>query len=402
MDFLVIYNYITLALLVILGANFVINNLVFRSTSQFLTPGFIDSGSPMVSILIPARNEEKSIRRCLRALMRQDYPNFEIIVLDDNSTDETSKAVSDFAEKNKKVKLISGKPLPEGWLGKSYACQQLSENAKGRYLLFTDADTLHFKNSVSSAICALEKNKIDALSVFARQITVTIHERMMVPFGNFFLMTFLPLILILKSKSPLFCAAIGQFMLFKSEVYKKIGGHESVKKEILEDIYISKQVKRHGYKFMIFDGNNNYYCRMYKNLNGVVKGYSKVLAAVFDYNIFNHCFMNLLVFSLFLAPFITLPLAIFIFNWPPIVITLLTGQIFVSIIMKIISTIRFKSRFVDIFLFPLSIVYMLLISTHSLVKSKCASGVQWKGREYDVRKEESLKLVKDNFNKKAL
>ena len=400
MDFIILYNYIALSILIIFAINFLINNMVFRSMQEFLKPGFTCPGSPLVSILIPARNEEKSIRRCLRSLVRQDYPNFEIIVLDDNSTDTTATAVNLFSLKNPKVRLISGKPLIPGWLGKSYACQQLSEAANGQYLLFTDADTLHFPNSVSSAVSALEQNNLGALSVFARQITVTLHERMMVPFGNFFLMVFLPFILILKSPSPLFCTAIGQFMFFRKDVYIKIGGHESVKKEILEDIHISKQVKRYGFKFMIFDGNNSLYCRMYKNLKEVIRGYSKVLAAAFDYNIFTQGFVTLLIFALFLAPFIMLPLAIFLLDWPQLVINLIIAQVFISLMMKMISIIRFKNRFSDIFLFPLSIIYLICISIHSAVKSKCVSGVYWKGRTYDVRKEEHLGLVKDNLHLK--
>jgi chlorobactene glucosyltransferase len=184
-------------------------------------------------------------------------------------------------------------------------------------------------------------------------------------------------------------------MMFKKEVYKKIGGHESVKKEILEDIHISKQVKRNGFRFMVFDGKNNFYCRMYKNLGEVIKGYSKVLSAVFDYNIYIQTAVTILVFTFFLIPFIVLPLSIFIFDWPQIIINFIIAQIGIILAMKIVLTIRFRDRVVDIFLFPLSVIYLLMISVHSMVKSKSASGVYWKGRTYDVRDDDDLKLVKD-------
>ena len=244
-------------------------------------------------------------------------------------------------------------------------------------------------------LVSTRKRVNDALSVFARQIKVTLHERMMVPFANHFLMSFMPLVLVLKSKRPLFCTAIGQFMMFKKSVYEKIGGHESVKKEILEDIHISKQVKRHGFKFMVFDGKNNFYCRMYKNLGEVIKGYSKVLAAVFDYNIYLQSIVTLLVFIFYLAPFIALPLAIFVFGWPQVIINLIITQICIILATRLILAIRFKDHIIDIFLFPLSVMYLLLISVHSMVKSKSASGVYWKGRTYDVRDDEDLKLLKD-------
>lgn len=395
MDFLILYHLAALIILLLLFVNFIINCLIFRDTSSYKLPENIIRKPPLISILIPARNEEKNIRRCLRSLLRQDYPNTEIIVLDDNSSDNTAGIVGEYVKKNRNIKLINGLPLPSGWLGKSFACQRLSESANGKFLLFTDADTLHFKNSVSSAAAAMIINKMDAISVFARQITVSLHERMMVPFANYFLLTFLPLGLVLKSKNPLFCTAIGQFMMFKKEVYEKIGGHESVKKEILEDIHISKQVKRNGFRFMVFDGKNNFYCRMYKNLGEVIKGYSKVLSAVFDYNIYLQTAVTILVFTFFLMPFIVLPLSIFIFDWPQIIINFIIAQIGIILTMKIVLTIRFRDRVVDIFLFPLSVIYLLMISVHSMVKCKSASGVYWKGRTYDVRDDDDLKLVKD-------
>ncbi len=395
MEFLLLYHYCVVAILVIIFINYLINNHVFKNTSLFVLPREIRENPPFISILIPARNEDKNIRRCLRSILRQDYPNFEVIVLDDNSSDNTSAVVQEYVRKNKKVRLVKGSELPNGWLGKSYACQQLSQEAKGEFLIFTDADTLHFKNSISCALGALLVNKLDALSVFARQVTVTIHERMMVPFGNYFLLAFMPLMLIGRTKNPLFCTAIGQFMMFKHDVYKEIGGHESVKKEILEDIHISKQVKKHGFKFMVFDGRNNFYCRMYKNLGEVIRGYSKVLAAVFNYNVVFQSAITILVFAFFLAPFILFPLSLFIFDWSQLIINLLIIQICLVSAIKVIQTIRFKDRFVDIFLFPLSIIYLLLISIHSMIKSKTLSGVLWKGRIYDVRDDEKLKLVKD-------
>ncbi len=395
MDYLLLYHYAAVTILALIFANFLVNCFIFRDTSNYLLPDNIKADPPLISVLIPARNEEHNIRRCLRSLLRQDYPNIEILVLNDNSSDSTAGVVHEYEKKNKNIKLINGKLLPSGWLGKSFACQQLADAASGEYLLFTDADTLHFRNSVSSAAAAIIINKLDGISVFARQIKVTLHERMMVPFANHFLMSFMPLVLVLKSKHALFCTAIGQFMMFKRSVYREIGGHESVKKEILEDIHISKQVKRHGFKFMIFDGKNNFYCRMYKNLGEVIKGYSKVLAAVFDYNIYLQATVTLLVFIFYLAPFIALPLGIFVFGWPQAIINLIIAQIGIILATRLVLAIRFKDHLVDIFLFPMSVIYLLLISVHSMVKSKSASGVYWKGRTYDVRDDEDLKLLKD-------
>jgi chlorobactene glucosyltransferase len=397
MEIILFYQFSIVLILIIILINFIVNNHLFRNTVIYSLPAKIKNDPPKVSILIPARNEERNINRCLRSLTRQDYPNFEIIVLDDNSSDNTRKVVRKMAEKDSRIKLVKGNKLEKGWLGKSYACWQLSRYASGQYLLFTDADTLHFKNSLSCAIAALLVNKVDALSIFARQITVTFHERMMVPFGNFFVLSFLPLTLMRRSKSPLFCTAIGQFMLFKRQVYENIGGHQSVKKEILEDVHISKQVKKCGYKFMIFDGRDNFYCRMYHNFDEVVRGYAKILAAAFDYSIFMQGFVTIMVFLLFLAPFISLPLGIFIFDWPQIIINAICAQIIILLALRVMLTIRFKHRFIDIFLQPVSVIYLILISLYSALISKLSAGVYWKGRSYDVRNEDELKLIKDKF-----
>ena len=279
MDIFLLYQYTVAAILLLILVNFLINNILFKNTSNYkLAPGIIKE-NPLISILIPARNEEECIKRCILSLTKQDYKNIEILVLDDNSTDNTAKIVQKLSKKYPNLKYYRGEPLKKGWLGKSYACHQLAKHARGKYIIFTDADTLHFPNSISSAVACLIRYKVDALSVFPMQIMVTMHERMMVPFGNYIILVLFPLYLIRRVKNAMFCTAIGQFMLFKKEVYKKIGGHRSIKGKVLEDVKISKQVKKSGYKFMIFDGRSNLYCRMYRSFRDVVTGYSRVLFA---------------------------------------------------------------------------------------------------------------------------
>jgi len=397
MSLFLLHQYIILAILIAILINFIVNNIIFKNTKNYKLPKNIIDNPPLVSVLIPARNEEKNIYRCLRSLTKQDYPNIEILVLDDNSKDKTASVVEEFASKDKRIKLICGKRLKAGWLGKSYACQQLSENAKGDYLLFVDADTLHFPDSISSALASLLCNGLDALSVYPKQIKVTFHERMTVSFINFAILCVMPLGLIKKTRHPLFCTAIGQFMLFKRSVYEKIGGHESVRGEILDDIHISKQVKRCGYRFMIFDGRSNVYCRMYRSFKEVTRGFSKVISAAFNYNFWIQSICISLVSIIFLFPFILLPMGIFIFDWARIPVFLNIMQITVILIIRIVLSIRFKNRILDMLLFhPFAIVYIILISMNSYLQSKFGEGVCWKDRVYNVSEEDKLNLVKDN------
>ncbi len=399
MSLFLLYQYIVAAILLIIMINFIINNFLFKNTVGHRLPDNFLKENPLISVLIPARNEQDNIRRCINSLLKQDYSNLEILVLDDNSTDRTAEIVEKIAEKDGRVRLYHGKPLARGWLGKSYACQQLSEYANGDYLAFIDADTLHFPTSISSSVACLLKYRVDALSVFAKQIMVTIHERMMVPFGNFMIMGFMPLALIRKTRNPLFSTAIGQFILFKKDIYKAIGGHESVKGEILEDIIISKQVKRCGFRFMIFDGRSNVYCRMYHNFKEVVQGYSKVLFSAFDYSIPMISIAIIVITAIYLMPFVMLPLAI-LFDWPPAVTNIIILQTIFVMVTKIILAIRFKMKAVDVLLHPLSVIYLLSMAVNSIFQFRFNIGVYWKGRIYNVSndgEEEELKMIKDNF-----
>ncbi|MCL4377536.1 MAG: glycosyltransferase family 2 protein [Actinobacteria bacterium] len=399
---MIYYQYIIAGILIAVLLNFIVNIIVFKNLSKFSLPDYILKSPPLISILIPARNEAENIGRCLASFMKQDYPNMEILVLDDNSSDNTGLIVKRLAKKDSRIKLFKGKPLKKGWLGKCYACQQLSEYAKGDYFIFTDADTLHFNKTVSNALAALLRNKVDALSAFPNQIMVSIHERMTVNFINFAILSFLPLILVKKAKTPFFCVAIGQFFLFKREVFEKIGGFEHVKTEIIEDVYLAKEVKKFGYKYMVFDGNGNISCRMYKNLKEVIKGFSRFIYAAFDFNVAMEAIAIFFVSILFLVPFILLPIGIFIFRWSGLLITLSIIQIFIVLTIKIILALKFKYRILDSLLTPISMVYMILLACNSYLQTKVGSGINWKGRTYNIENDEKgMELIENEIEDEA-
>jgi len=386
------YQYIITAILTAILVNFLINIFLFKNIKSFSLSDDILKSPPLISVLIPARNEEEKIRRCLVSLLKQDYPNFEIIVLDDNSLDNTSQVVRAMAEKDKRIKLVSGKPLQAGWMGKCWACQQLSEYANGKYFIFTDADTLHFSDTITKAFAALINSNLDAISVFPSQIAVTFHERMTIPFVNFAILSFMPLFLIKKAKSSFFSTGIGQFFLFKRQAYEKMGGHRSVKAKMLEDIHISKQVKKAGFKYMIFDGSSNVYHRFYRNFKEVMRGFSKFIYPAFGYNVFVE-FVALLIFSIvFLFPFIILPAGILILDWSGLILTLGIVQIFLIFTIKIILAIRFKTRVLDIIFTPISICYMLVVAANSYFQARFGKGLYWKERIYSFDAEDGEEI----------
>ena len=168
---------------------------------------------PRVSVLVPARNEEANIGDCVRSLLSQDYPDFEVIVLDDGSRDRTGEILAELAARDPRLRVIAGRELPAGWLGKHWACQQLGEAADGELLLFTDADTRHGPRSLWNGAAASLAQGADLLTAFPRQEVVTWSEKLVVPFFPWSLLSFLPLALAYRVRSPAFCAAIGQYML---------------------------------------------------------------------------------------------------------------------------------------------------------------------------------------------
>jgi chlorobactene glucosyltransferase len=320
-------------------------------------------------------------------MLKQDYRNLEILVLDDNSTDATGDIVEEFVKKDGRIKLIKGAPLPAGWKGKCFACHQLSKIAKGSFFVFTDADTLHYPNSISGSLAALLKNNLDVTSIYPRQIAVTFSERMSVRFINFIILSFMPLILVKHTKAPFFSTAIGQFFLFKREAYEKTGGFEFVKDEILEDINISKQVKRCGLKIMIYDGSDSIFCRMFTNLPDVIKGFSRFIYAAFDCNFLMEFIAVSFIELIYLGPFILLPIGIFILDWPAKIIALNIIQMFLIFTIKFILAIRFKERILDVFFTPVSLAFVYLLAINSYRQSKFGKGVDWKDRVYSVHKD---------------
>lgn len=244
-------------------------------TAPIFAASKVANSKTLISVLVPARNEEKNIANCIQSVLQQDYKNFEIIVLDDESNDRTVEIVNSIQQRNSQVKLLHGKPLPENWTGKNWACYQLSKEANGKYFLFIDADVILSKSALSSSFFQLEKYRTKALSVFPTQIIKSFGERLITPLMNWILLTLLPLKLVYKSKNKSFLAANGQFFLIESELYHKIGGHEKVKSEIVEDMALARNVKTIGEKFVVGLGGNQIFCRMYASFSEGVAGFSK-------------------------------------------------------------------------------------------------------------------------------
>jgi len=256
------------------------NALLLRRMSRF-PPA---ARSPKVSILIPARDEEDSIGPCVQSLLAQDYGDFEVVVLDDGSNDHTLAVLAGL--KTDRLRVLAGRPLPDGWNGKTWACRQLADAARGELLLFTDADTVFHPETARLAVNAMAASRADLLTAITTNRVPTLGEQLTVPFVTWSLLSLLPLIVTrLLPRSAIFTTANGKFMLFRREVYDAIGGHDAVKDDATEDIAIARSARRRGYRWRLLDATPLVSARMYLGLRDAVAGFSKNLFAVFNYRV---------------------------------------------------------------------------------------------------------------------
>lgn len=249
----------------------VVLNLVFKQRIKNSRA----ENKEFISVLIPARNEETKISFLLSDIQKSKNEYLEIIVFDDESSDNTVKVVQDFAEQDNRIVLIQSDGLPQGWLGKNHACHQLAQKARGKYLLFLDADVRIDANVIIDAVSYLKRFELKLLSIFPTQIQETFGEKISVPVMNYILLTLLPLVFVRVSPFKSHSAANGQFMLFDTETYRKIEPHLLFKNSAVEDIKIARHFKKEKLKIACLTGEKRIQCRMYQSFNEAVKGFTK-------------------------------------------------------------------------------------------------------------------------------
>ena len=231
---------------------------------------------PQISIIVPARNEARQIERCVRSLLAQDYPHFEVIVVDDRSEDETAAIVARIAADDPRVHVISGEPLPPDWIGKPWALYQGAKRASGDWLLFTDADTIHEPGALSAAIGYARAHNLDVLSVLTEQIMITTAEWMLLPsilWTIAFAVGSLKAINDPARENALFN---GQYVFLSRRAYDGIGGYEAVRTEIAEDLELARRFKADGhFRTALVNGNGLVRVRMYRSFGELWQGFVK-------------------------------------------------------------------------------------------------------------------------------
>ncbi len=374
-----LYQMVVAVLLVIILINLVLN---LRSLRRPDINSKVPKPAPLISVLIPARNEEENIETCLKSLQKQDYPNFEILVLDDSSEDRTAELVERMAAKDDRIRLIKGELLPEGWAGKPFACYQLAEKAKGSWLLFLDADTTHAPHMLRSTLALALELKPSMLSGFPRQMAESLPEKVAMPVLYFVIMSLLPLWWVHRSKGLKPSLTIGQFILFPREDYWRIGGHMAVKDRILEDVWLGVETVRHGGRHIAIDLSSVFYCRMYRDVGKMWEGFVKWMYSVAALSPFALVGLIAAGFAFYLAPFYWLWSAYLSAAAPTDWRFIVVFQVAMIIFMRWLVENHFRQSLLSTFLHPLGFSFLVAAGLYGGWREVVGLGVRWKERLY--------------------
>ena len=345
--------------------------------------------APLISVCVPARNEERNIRLCVESILAQDYPNFEVIVLEDRSTDGTPEILNRLASQNNNLKVIGGYELPHGWAGKPHALFQASSAARGEWLCFVDADTFLSPNTLTSCYAKAVETQAGMFTIMTFQILGSFWEKVVMPI----VMTALSVgfsprkVNDPKSKDAI---ANGQFILIKRSVYDAIGGHERIKDQIVEDKAIAEQVKWNGYRLVVANGYTVARTRMYTSLPEMWEGWTKnIYLGLRD----RQSLALLGVFGAFLALIAALVLPLWPFlgifwylqggGWFAVGVvaeSLILWAIIIYMRARVAIGMRISPWYA--FTLPLGSALFAMMMITSTGKVLSGQGIVWKGRRY--------------------
>lgn len=341
-------------------------------------PSAQDALWPSVGVLVPARNEAESIGATINLLLQQKYPHMQLIVLDDQSDDNTAHVARTAAGCAPNFRLLCGQPLPPGWMGKNWACSQLAAACGADILLFTDADVQWEAGAVQAVVDAMQRSKADLLSVWPTQTTISWGERLTVPLMALAVLGYLPIQLAQDFYHPLAAAANGQCMAFRRTAYDQIGGHTSVRGAVVEDVRLAQRIKQHSLQLRMADGNRLLRCRMYSGWQAAFDGYAKNILAGHG----NHPALLLLStlfhWAVFVWPWLWVAAGAnwLLPGWPLWPLTLLG----LGVGARAVTAAATHQRAGDALLMPVSVLMMTLIALRALWWRRRFGGVIWKGR----------------------
>lgn len=326
---------------------------------------------PLVSVLVAARNEERAIAQCLDSLLAQRYPRFEVIVADDRSDDATPEILR---SRYPSVRVVRIDSLPEGCAGKSHALSVAAREARGDWLLFTDADTVHSPLSIQVPLAWAVRNGVGALSLLPTPACEGFWEKTVQPIIGIMLFMLFPLPRINKNGGRM-AFANGQYLLVRRDAYTRIGGHEAVQTFPLEDIAMAQNAKRAGVRFRLLPGRDIFQCRMYTSLKKLVAGWERIFFLIFSDAAWALPLLATCVVLFDILPYLALPW------WPRLAIAQL-------LVMHLAAERGYAFIGADrryIFTHPLGCAAAIVVLVGAFWKKVSGRGVVWKGRRYHAQ-----------------
>jgi chlorobactene glucosyltransferase len=348
-----------------------------------------------VSVILPARNEEKYVGKCLDSLLKQDYSNFEIIAINDSSSDRTEEIMHQYAVQSSNIIVINADPKPDGWVGKNWACYQGYLKASGEVFLFTDADTVHSPSVISMAIRHLEQQNLDALTAIPKLLCMDIWTKITLPVLSTFLHSrFSPLrVNDPKTKTGYF---FGSFFVITRSSYETVGTHRSVRHELIEDGALGGKVKQAKFRMKMVRGEHHIDAIWARDIKTLWHGLRRLMIPLYSQNRRKVSLMTIALFFLLFEPFLLLPYSLsFLLNWA-------ANDLFVQIlfdinvvtIVLIILTNLIHSKFslfqnpIYALASPLGCAIVSLSFISSVIGARKIGAVNWSDRQYTINEKQ--------------
>ena len=356
----------------------------YRTLMHFPTlPNHTGTGSsvPLVSMILPVRNQARTVSDCVRSLVGLEYPNKEIIVVDGGSTDGTRELVQKFAHE---ITVVDEEPLPVGWVGKNWACHLGYKKSRGELLLFTDGDSVHAIDSLARSVNYLRAENADLVTLAPGAILRSFWERLLQP-PIFLLIMILVGGKLVNDDNRLNAIGNGQYMLFRREAYDRIGGHYAVRDKIIEDYSLGRLLKRAGMRLRFVTASDALGVRMYASLGEIWRGWRKNFYTVSEKHMLLRAVTRIfLMFTFLVLPFAVLSYGILLAAATPLNAYLVAGLFMSALLWLGIVTLDNSIGVSPLYalMFPLAIIVYIFIGIDSTVRGSLGFGFSWKGRVY--------------------
>ena len=354
----------------------------------------INRNFPKVSIILPARNEENYIAKCLDSLINQDYPNFEIIAVNDSSTDRTEVIMQQYAARDPRILIIHLLSKPKGWVGKNWACFQGYLRSTGDVLLFTDADTVHLPSTMSLSIKHLIFENLDALTAIPELLSKDAWTKITLPMLSIFLHSRFSAIRVNDRKTKI-GYFFGSFFIMTRSTYEKVGTHKAVRHELVEDGALGRKVKEEKFMMKMVRGENYIKAIWARDLNTLWHALRRLMIPLYNQNEKKASLMAIAIFFLLFEPFLLLPYSLLFINTvreDALSLALIVSNALTSAIIISSSVIQLKLGFYQNPLYalasPLGGAIISISFIVAIIDARKQGAVSWRGRKYTINEKQ--------------